>query len=143
MKHWGAPSPKRQFAITNSAIAKKFDKGRLVRDRSEGPSKNAKKYIDRAGKQRYTGTRLLKATQCATQSIISSSCMKTIQPPNTRYAKYILGVVTIWEGNKVSYEGRGFITCPMQNSSANLMTIIVHSQDVSCALCGSDGATSS
>ncbi|CAE7768126.1 unnamed protein product [Symbiodinium pilosum] len=42
---------------------KKLDKGRLVRDQSEGPSKNAKKYIDRAGKQRYTGTRLLKGTQ--------------------------------------------------------------------------------
>ena len=71
-KHHGAATRKRQVALSNSRVAGKFDKGRLKTEKkkkSQDPA-TTKQYVDKSGQRRFTGTRLLKATQHMTQLML-------------------------------------------------------------------------
>ena len=66
MRKFGAPTPKRTMIISNSALIGNLDLGPLSKqERVVGEEfKTCKKYLNRDGVARYSGTKALKATQC-------------------------------------------------------------------------------
>ena len=65
MRHYEAATAKRHFAVANSPLITRLDKGKLsmtgVFKRSK--VKTCEKYRDRSGKVRYKGTSSLKGTE--------------------------------------------------------------------------------
>ena len=66
MKHWGAKTPKRSKAFSNSPHIGKFHRGRLRRQDAivADEDKTTVQYRDSQGRKRFTGTANLKGTQC-------------------------------------------------------------------------------
>ncbi len=66
MGHYDSPTPKRHYGYANSREILKLDRGRLQmsqRKPRKDRVKTAVVYKDRSGKQRYKGTKLLRATE--------------------------------------------------------------------------------
>ncbi len=71
MLHYGGPSPKRHYMLSNSPTVGKLWRGRLIkwvetkkRLESEGKSvKYVLKYVDKAGKRRWKGTKSLRSSE--------------------------------------------------------------------------------
>lgn len=66
MKHWGAKTPKRSKAFSNSSHIVKFHRGRLRKQDAfvADADKTTVQYRDAQGRKRFTGTANLKRTQC-------------------------------------------------------------------------------
>ena len=65
MWHYGAPTPKRHFAYSNSPCIRSFSRGKLRGWKKKvrpGAPKSAYYYKDAKGKKRYVGTKFLKGT---------------------------------------------------------------------------------
>ena len=60
MMMFGAPTPKRCYAYSNSRVIRRLDRGYK---RMKAKVKTCEKYKDRAGKVRYKGTRELRSTE--------------------------------------------------------------------------------
>ena len=71
MLHYGGPSPKRHYMLSNSSAVGKLWRGKLKnwsetkkKLESQGRSvKYVEKYIDKAGKKRWKGTKSLRSSE--------------------------------------------------------------------------------
>ncbi|CAE7909693.1 unnamed protein product, partial [Symbiodinium necroappetens] len=70
MLHYGAPTPKRHFAYSNSPCIRRFSRGKLRGWKKKvlpGAPKSAHYYKDAKGKKCYVGTKFLKGTGSGTE----------------------------------------------------------------------------
>lgn len=63
MRHWGAPTPKRSKAFSNSPHIGQLHQGRLKKQPVADEHKTTVQYYDSSGRKRYKGSRALKGTQ--------------------------------------------------------------------------------
>ena len=62
--NYGSKWPKRHCLYSNSSAIRCFDLGRLVRRATMNPApKTCRRYVNKDGKTRYTGTKYLKKTE--------------------------------------------------------------------------------
>ena len=66
MQHYSAPTPKRHYGYSNSAVTLALDKGPLKKDQRKPKEKRIRTavvYFDKKGVKRYKGTQALRSTE--------------------------------------------------------------------------------
>ena len=78
MAHFNHPTPKRTILMSNGEQIAAVNRGRLSGSQKLVSFPTAVKYVDRAGKVRYKGTKELKTTQCHDKPLVHFVCMFTV-----------------------------------------------------------------
>lgn len=63
MKAFGHPTPKRSFVVATTDKISRLNTGHMRRNELQAEIQTTKKYINKAGKVRFAGTKALKGTQ--------------------------------------------------------------------------------
>ena len=66
MQHYASPTPKRHYGYSNSPVAMRLDKGKLLQDQRKPKHERiatADIYFDKKGHKKYKGNRNLSATE--------------------------------------------------------------------------------
>ena len=81
MKAWGHATPKPTFVFSNTPAIGMLNPGKMSRASLATDVKTTRRYVSKAGKQRFAGTAQLKGTQLLSSAIGLVLCWIT-QPPN-------------------------------------------------------------